>query len=302
MKAREAEQYYIDILVSYGQEEEGYSTLNWRDEQELSAEFIEYIYSDAFLEMLNSEVQKWYEELISHIKTSGAYNVFKERTEGFLARESIFESIVQINNYIIEVYAYQKEHSKKIEHLKERATLLKEGSGSCEDELDGLNKVHKRIKQLNISYRSLQKQYQEICHIKRTLGYAIKRPLYYFGILEEKNKEEILLNQLQVLEQKLNSVEQTRYELQQRYDMIEVAITKLQKELLTSQAIGELTNIQQQLPLTNEAIFKQIGRPIMRQIFHECGMEMPKGAYCFKVYVEACILKAVKSKREMSNE
>ena len=303
VEPRRAEEYYINLLADYGQDEKAYRALNWQDEQTLPAEFIEFIYSDAFLEMLNGDIKSWYEDIINNIKASEAYRLFEEKAKHFFMKESIFDNLVEINSHIIEVYEYQKKQSKNIEHLKQTATLLrdvntKEDNSSLEiaQEPTCLTQANQLMEELIASYKSLQKQHREMRCRKRKLGYLMKKPLYDLGILKEKNNETVLEEQLQVLEQKINNIETIRSELQERYDIVEAATEKLQREILTPQAIGELTNIQQQLPLTNDAILKQIVKPLMRQIHQKCGIAIPKGAYCFKVYIEVCILKAVKGK------
>lgn len=302
VEPRRAEEYYINLLANYGQDEEAYRALNWQDEQALPAEFIDFIYSDAFLEMLNGDIRSWYEEIINNIKASEAYRLFEGKTEHFFMKESIFDNLVEINGRIIEVYEYQKKQSKNIEHLKQTATLLRDGNNKesnssleMTQEPTCLTEANQLMGELVASYKSLQKQHHEMRSRKRKLGYLMKKPLYHFGVLEERNNEAVLEEQLQVLEEKINHVDAIRSKLQERYDIVEAAAEKLQQEILTPQAIGELTNIQQQLLLTNDAILKQIVKPLMRQIHQKSGIEIPKGAYCFKVYIEVCILKAVKN-------
>lgn len=302
MEPRRAEEYYINLLANYGQDEKAYRALNWQDEQTLPAEFIDFIYSDAFLEMLNGDIKSWYEEIINSIKTSEAYRLFEEKTAHFFNEESIFDNLMEVNGRIIEVYEYQKKQSKNIEHLKQTATLLRDGNNEesmrssveTTQEPTCLTEANQLMGELVASYKSLQKQHHEMCNRKRKLGYLMKKPLYRLGVLEERNNEAVLEQQLQVLEKKINNVEAIRSKLQERYDIVEAATEKLQQEILTPQAIGELTNIQQQLLLTNDAILKQIVKPLMRQIHQKTGIEIPKGAYCFKIYIEACIFAAVK--------
>lgn len=287
------EEYYIRLLVSYGQDEKSYRKSAWQDEQRLPLEFTAYIYSDDFLEMLNRDIASWYEELINNIKSSEAYTVLKGKIKERTTSDTIYEHLNEINSHIIEVYEYQKCQNKKLASLKENAILLKEGivgQQYTQSENMSLKEVNKVMAELDASYNSLQRQRQEVRQMKKKLGYLIKKPFYCMGLLETDNKEEILEEQIQVLEDKINIFKQIKDELQQRYEAVEQAIEVVQKEVLTPQVIGELTNIQQQLLLTNDAILKQIARPLLRKIHQNCGMPVPKGLYRFKLYIELWIL------------
>lgn len=282
------EEYYIRLLTSYGQDGEVYRKLGWKDEQELPLELTTYIYSDDFLEMLNQDITDWQDELISNIKNSTAYAVLKEKIQKGVTSDTLYGLLNEINNCIVEVYEYQRQQNKKYNALKKNATLLIEGTDESDDM--SLNEVNRHLEELSVSYRSLHTQLQEVRQMKKKLVNRIKRSFYRIGVLEEDHREEVLEEQIQVIEGKMIAYEKIKAELELRYAAIEEALKIVQKEILAPQIIGELTNIQQQLLLTNDAILRQIARPLLRKIQQTCGIVMPKGLYRFKLYIELRIL------------
>lgn len=282
------EEYYIRLLECYGQNGETYRELGWQDERELPLELINYIYSDDFLEVLNKDIADWQDELINNIKNSTACAVLQDKLKKGITSDTIYGLLNEINNRIVEIYGYQREQNKKYNTLKENADLLMKGNP--ENEEISLNEVNKHLDELNASYKSLHLQLQEVGKAKRKLINRIKKSFYRIGMVEEDYREQVLKEQICVIESKIIEYEKIKAELELRYIAIEQTMEIVKKEILAPQVIGELTNIQQQLLLTNDAILRQIARPLLRKIQQTCEVAMPKGLYRFKLYIELRIL------------
>lgn len=282
------EEYYIRLLECYGQDGETYRELGWQDERELPLELINYIYSDDFLEVLEKDIANWQDELINNIKNSTAYAVLKDKLKKGITSETIYGLLNEINNRIVEIYGYQREQNKKYMTLKKNADLILEGTPDNEEM--SLNEVNKHLDELNASYRSLHLQLQEVSKAKRKLINRIKRSFHRIGMVEEDHREQILREQIYVIESKIVEYEKIKAELELRYTAIEQTMEIIKSEILAPQIIGELTNIQQQLLLTNAAILRQIARPLLRKIQQTCDVTIPKGLYRFKLYIELRIL------------
>lgn len=291
------EDYYISLLVSYGENEKRYQKLAWQDEQKLPIKFVQHIYSDAFLKMLNEDIKKWYENLMHNVKLSVAYPLLSARSDKLFARDRLIDNLTELNSRIIEVYEYQKHQTHKLEVLKKKATLISD----YVDEFNiirqsptSLKEVDKVMEEIYAAYRSLEAELEEIRLMKNKPGNFIRRTLSSIGLLNGERKEELVETKLRALEQKVRQLQRTKEDLQRKHKEIEMEMAAVHKELLSPQVIGELTNIQQQIPLTNEAILKQIGRPLLGQIAQICEVPVPKGLYRFKLYIELWILYAFK--------